>query len=72
MFEKKQETVVFGDFNFDTLIDSNSRSDYEKLLYAFDLKQQKYQPTNVWIISSQASKCKCRQFPQQLVNILMF
>ena len=38
----KHDTVIFGDFTLDTLVDSKSRNDYEKLLYAFDFKQQSF------------------------------
>ena len=73
----KLDTVIFEDFNKETLVVSNSRNDYENLIYAFDFKQQNFQPIPlhhplVWIISSQASQRKNRQSPQQLVILLEF
>ena len=65
MRSRKHDTVIFGNFNTDTLVDSKSRSDYEKVLYAVDFKQQNFQPKGlpqqhplVWIFLSQDSKRK--------------
>ena len=75
----KHDTVIFGDFNIDPFVDSKSRNGYEKLLYAFDFKQQIFQPTRDTATSSTyldhfitSIKRKHRQFPQQLVIISVF
>ena len=39
---------MFGDFNNDTLVDSKSRTDYEKLRYAFEFKQQNFLPNSCY------------------------
>ena len=43
---------MFGDSNIDTLVDFKSRSEYEPLLFVFDIKQQSFQPIRVIATSS--------------------
>ena len=43
----KNDTILCGDFNIDTIIESKDKSDYEKLLLAFDFKRQNFEPTRV-------------------------
>ena len=39
--------MIFGDFNFDTTVESKQMKDYENLLTAFDYRKQNFLPTRV-------------------------
>ena len=39
--------MTFGDFNIDTLVESEEMKDYENLLTAFDYRKQNILPTRV-------------------------
>ena len=41
------DTILCGDFNIDTIKESKEKSDYKRLLLAFDYKRQSCEPTRV-------------------------
>ena len=43
----QNDTILCDDFNIDTIKVSQDKSDYEKLLLAFDFKRQNVEPTRV-------------------------
>ena len=43
----KRDSILFGDFNVNTSVDSTFRNDYEQLLFAYDFKQQIFRPITV-------------------------
>ena len=43
----KNDTILCGDFNIDTIKESKDKSEYEKLLLAFDFERQNFEPTRV-------------------------
>ena len=43
----KDDSMIFGDFNIDTIVESKETKDYENLLTAFDYRKQNNLPTRV-------------------------
>ena len=43
----KRNTILFGDFNIDTIKESKDKSDYENLITAYCFKRQNSEPTRV-------------------------
>ena len=48
----KHDTIIFGDFNIDTIKDSADKTNYENLLLAYNFKRQNSEPTRVTSTSS--------------------
>ena len=40
-------TILCGDFKIDTIKKSKDKSDYEKLLLAFDFRRQNFEPSRI-------------------------
>ena len=47
MNSRSNETVIFGDFNIDTLKDDIDRKNYETLLAAYAFELRNFEPTRV-------------------------
>ena len=43
----RKETILFGDFNIDTLKDSTDKKNYESMLTAFNFQIRTFEPTRV-------------------------